>query len=102
MSYASSCIATLDYLLRKHDKLLTDALKLPDTLKAVNTRDHGRVIPLTVEEHDRIFARCHSTKLSNYAIASEVGRSFTVVSKVRRGKHKLYDPVRCEALYPAS
>ena len=102
MSYATSCVQTLDYLLRKHDRMLTEALKMPDTLKAFDTRDRQSTTPVTVEEHDRIFWLSHTSGRSDKDIGREFNRSFTVVSRIRRRLHKLYDPVRCEALSKAS
>lgn len=101
-NYASSCIQTLDYLLRKHDKLVSAALRLPDTLKTADTRDGACWKPLTFEEHDRIFAICRTTKMSDRAVGKMVGRSFSTVCKVRQRKHTLYDAGRCEGLYQAS
>lgn len=94
MSYASSCIQTLDYLLRKHDKLLRETVRLPDTMKAISTRDYAPMTPLTEQEHDRIWHLCRTSKLSNNQIARQSGRSPTVVSLIRHNKHRLYNAER--------
>ena len=101
-TYATSCIQTLDYLLRKHDKMLSEAVRLPDTLKLCEPVDHKPTVPVTVEEHDRILELCRTSGLSNNQISRRTGRSPTVVSTIRRHKHPLYDAVRCEPMSKAS
>lgn len=102
-SHATSCIQTLDYLLAKHDRMLRELLTQPGALLTVKERDKPGVVPLTVEEHDRILAMCVGNSIaSDKAVAHQVGRSHTLVRRIRLRQHKMFDAKRCAHLYPAS
>lgn len=93
MNYASSCIRTLDYLLRKHDRMLRQSARQAAALGPRIDVDRPPQVLITVEEHDRIY-RMPAEGRSLKQIAQACGRSPTVIKTIRSGKHPLFDAAR--------
>lgn len=85
--FESSAVRTLEYLMAKYPHAFTQPAADTRVQRGV---DRAAAAPLTREEVQRIQEVCRKNSgLSSYKIAALVGRSFTIVSRIRRGKHRL-------------
>ena len=93
----SHCIRTLEYLKRKHRRMLEgpDDVVVADRKIGGRGRGNGkRGTTLTPAEHDVIFVDAQREGVSLEMLARKYNRSTSVVCKIRNRRHPLYDPVR--------
>lgn len=99
----SQCVRTLEYLKRKHWKMIEgpDVVVVPD--RKIGGRGPGkpRGPSLSPAEHDAIYVDAQRPEMSLMMIARKYNRTTSVVCRVRNKRHPLYDPVRSEAALAA-
>lgn len=96
MSQASDVIRTMEFLFAKYGKQLDDEYaRTPGSL--VNRREDNAYRGwLTPEEHDQLYAVLQESKEPVKRLAVRLGRSHTLLWKIKRKQHQHYDPVRSE------